>query len=394
MREEVAQTSVSMKRTTAFILIAIIMLLVITVGNLQQDTDAATGDHTISVSVTNGTGNSTTCADGGTAEIVITSNSGFVVPSYGSNIKVEGTYGSYDLVRSSSRLTITIENVTGYVSVNVTCVKPVTVTLESDPDVTRTLQNAIPGTDYSFKLSTITGYNYPDFVTVYVGSSSLHNDLYEYDKKTGNITIDGDSFKSGQSIRILATYEPLTYTAIWHITGGTYSSNNTPTYGESFVFYIYPDKGHDYPDPVTVKMGNKTVEATHTGSGRYSVKIEGAPTITASCEASTYTITYRVHGTGEVLNMGPNVPKEFTYGIGAKLPSDVSRPNYIFKFWTDENGKEITEIPADTAKNVIVYGHFVDDLSVYDNDGTKLLYYIVAVVSILSIFGVAYISRK
>ena len=392
MREEVAQTSVSIKRTAALIFITIVMLLLITTGCYHDNSDAATTEYSITVEVTNGysdSSNPSKCTAGQDVTIVIHASSGYIVNEY---VKVLGTRTSYS-IHTEDHYTVTVEikGVGGNIRIYGTFDPTASVSLNSTPSTSgNPFSNAIPGEDYTCKLPSKYGYDFPDSISITVNGSTLATSRYMYNSNTGQITIYSSYFDSGDRIVIKANYEPKEFNITGHITHGTLDTGSSkPKYGQSYRFQIEPYGGYDVPNTVTITGGTPTTVRPDS-NGWYTIeKVNGDITVTGTCGAATYKIIYHDGNNRLTLN-----PSEYTYGEGALLPSTVDKPLFIFQYWTDEDGNKITRIPSNVYGDYHVYAHFIDDLSVYDNDGTKMIYYIVAVVSIMSIFGVAYISRK
>ena len=67
--------------------------------------------------------------------------------------------------------------------------------------------------------------------------------------------------------------------------------------------------------------------------------------LTVQWTAPTYTVT--LHTNGGTINNG-NVT-EYTYGVGATLPTDVTRTGYTFKGWYDNEG--LTGSPVTAISN-------------------------------------------
>ena len=104
----------------------------------------------------------------------------------------------------------------------------------------------------------------------------------------------------------------------------------------------------DLEEPVSVL--NKTIEDNEVG-GVTKIKIIAKVTkLTAQWTAPTYAVTLNTNG--GTINSG-NVTS-YTYGVGATLPTDVTRTGYTFKGWYDnENltGSPVTAIGSTETGN-------------------------------------------
>ena len=130
-----------------------------------------------------------------------------------------------------------------------------------------------------------------------------------------------------------AKWEANTYTVTLNAGGGTINSGNVTgyTYGVGATLPTAGDMtytGHTFKgwydnenltgSPVTA------ISDTETGNKEYWAK----------WEANTYTVT--LNAGGGTINNG-NVTS-YTYGVGATLPTDVTRTGYTFKGWYDNEG--------------------------------------------------------
>ena len=158
---------------------------------------------------------------------------------------------------------------------------------------------------------------------------------------------NGKSYEPGGSVpadvtELTVQWTAPTYTVTLHANGGTINNGNVTeyTYGVGATLPTADDMtytGHTFKgwyanenltgSPVTAIGG------TETGNKEYW----------ANWEANAYTVTLNTNG--GTINNG-NVT-EYTYGVGATLPTDVTRTGYTFKGWyANENltGSPVTAI--------------------------------------------------
>ena len=139
-----------------------------------------------------------------------------------------------------------------------------------------------------------------------------------------------------------AKWEANTYTVTLNTNGGTINSGNVTgyTYGvgatlptaDDMTYTGYTFKGW-YDNEGLTGFPVTAISDTETGNKEYWAK----------WETNAYTVTLNTNG--GTINNG-NVT-EYTYGVGATLPTDVTRTGYTFKGWYDnENltGSPVTAI--------------------------------------------------
>ena len=146
----------------------------------------------------------------------------------------------------------------------------------------------------------------------------------------GKFYAPGDSVPA-EVTKLTAQWTAPTYAVTLNTNGGTINSGNVTsyTYGvgatlptdvtrTGYTFKGWYDNEGLTGDPVTAIGG------TETGNKEYWAK----------WEANAYTVTLNTNG--GTINSG-NVT-EYTYGVGATLPTDVTRTGYTFKGWYDNEG--------------------------------------------------------
>ena len=148
----------------------------------------------------------------------------------------------------------------------------------------------------------------------------------------GKFYAPGDSVPA-EVTKLTAQWTAPTYAVTLNTNGGTINSGNVTSYtygvgatlptagdmtytGHTFVGWY--DNENLTGSPVTAIGG------TETGNKEYWAK----------WEANAYTVTLNTNG--GTINSG-NVT-EYTYGVGATLPTDVTRTGYTFKGWYDNEG--------------------------------------------------------
>ena len=88
-------------------------------------------------------------------------------------------------------------------------------------------------------------------------------------------------------------------------------------------------------------------------------------------DVPVYTITYETYGG----TINGEYATEYTYGEGASLPTDVTRPMYDFRGWSDSDKafNKVTEIPADASGDKTFYAWWqaaTYTVTFHANDGT------------------------
>ena len=135
-----------------------------------------------------------------------------------------------------------------------------------------------------------------------------------------------------------------TYAVTLHTNGGTINSGNVTgyTYGvgatlptaDDMTYTGYTFKGW-YDNEGLTGSPVTAIGDTETGNKEYWAK----------WEANAYTVTLNTNG--GTINNG-NVT-EYTYGVGATLPTDVTRTGYTFKGWYDN--ENLTSSPVTAISN-------------------------------------------
>ena len=164
---------------------------------------------------------------------------------------------------------------------------------------------------------------------------------YDNESLTGNPVTAIGGAETGNK-EYWAKWEANTYTVTLNTNGGTINSGNVTgyTYGvgatlptaDDMTYTGYTFKGW-YDNEGLTGFPVTAISDTEPGNKEYW----------ATWEANVYTVTLNTNG--GTINSG-NVT-EYTYGVGATLPTDVTRTGYTFKGWYDnENltGSPVTAI--------------------------------------------------
>ena len=192
----------------------------------------------------------------------------------------------------------------------------------------------------------VTGYTYGVGATLPTADDMTYTGYtfkgwYDNENLTGSpIAAIGDTETGNKEY--WAKWEANTYTVTLNTNGGTINSGNVTgyTYGvgatlptaDDMTYTGYTFKGW-YDNENLTGSPIAAIGDTETGNKEYWAK----------WEANTYTVTLNTNG--GTINNG-NVT-EYTYGVGATLPTDVTRTGYTFKGWYDnENltGSPVTAI--------------------------------------------------
>ena len=192
----------------------------------------------------------------------------------------------------------------------------------------------------------VTGYTYGVGATLPTADDMTYTGYtfkgwYDNENLTGSpIAAIGDTETGNKEY--WAKWEANTYTVTLNTNGGTINSGNVTgyTYGvgatlptaDDMTYTGYTFKGW-YDNEGLTGSPVTAIGDTETGNKEYWAK----------WEANAYTVTLNTNG--GTINNG-NVT-EYTYGVGATLPTDVTRTGYTFKGWYDnENltGSPVTAI--------------------------------------------------
>ncbi len=125
--------------------------------------------------------------------------------------------------------------------------------------------------------------------------------------------------------------------------GGTITGAGTYEHGASCTLTATPSTGYSF---VNWTSGNSQVST----NASYQFTVTGARTLVANFSPNTYTVTLNTNN--GTINSG-NVTS-YTYGVGATLPTDVTRTGYTFGGWYDNanlTGTAVTFISTTATGN-------------------------------------------
>lgn len=177
-------------------------------------------------------------------------------------------------------------------------------------------------------------------------TSQYHNDLLMEENK-GNCsltTADAGEYifaLNTSTMNISVTYPSVnTYTVTFNANGGSVTTASmTVTNGRQYGELPTPTyTGYTFDGWYTLQSGGTKIESTST------VNLTGDTTLYAHWTANTYTITLNTDG--GTVNSG-NVTS-YTYGVGATLPTDVTKDGYTFLGWKDDETGSMVESISET----------------------------------------------
>lgn len=220
-------------------------------------------------------------------------------------------------------------------------------------------QYVISGEDANIDLNTFTktGYKFDKWV-------DSANNKYD-DGGTINITSD---------IELTATFVPVTYTIIYNTNGGNVNpATVTKTYNTNVTLAEPTLTGHTFSN--WYKEGD--FKNVYDGTEDLSTTENDNVTIYAKYEPNIYNVTFETNGgtikSGNIIN--------YTYGVGAKLPTDVEGEDEHKTFYgwyenADFSGNVIREITTTDIGDKIYYAKYTlsYDITYVANNGTTDTY--------------------
>ena len=137
--------------------------------------------------------------------------------------------------------------------------------------------------------------------------------------------------------------------------GNAVARPNPAKEGEEIQLTAIPDRGHHF----------KEWQATSGTSGKIMITNDiftmpaGNVTVKAIFEANTYTV--KLHANGGTIASGQDVTS-YTYGVGATLPTDITKDNYVFAGWYKDDrfsGSSVTKISDTDINNQVFYAKWL-----------------------------------
>ena len=156
---------------------------------------------------------------------------------------------------------------------------------------------------------------------------------YSYEQPTGDVTVEVTMKETEFENEIIQPE------------GGDVEIDNlNPTMGDKVTITVTPDPGMEVTQVIVTDNGGNEIPVAKSSDGTYSYEQPaGDVTIKVTLKAKTYTVTL-ITNKGTIRDGDVT---EYTYGVGAKLPTDVTRNRYSFGGWYDNEdckGTPVTEI--------------------------------------------------
>ncbi|MDQ0360458.1 InlB B-repeat-containing protein [Breznakia pachnodae] len=182
-----------------------------------------------------------------------------------------------------------------------------------------------------------------------------------YDSPLFTNKVTSVSATTTEDIKLYAKWEAINYTIDYELDGGINHLNNPTKYvfGTGVTSFDKPTKeGYNfagwYDSPL---FTNKVTSVSATTAE--DIKLY------AKWEAINYTIDYELDGG---IN-NPNNLTSYTTETGVSQFYAPTKEGYDFIMWTDDKGKEITNVPENTVGNIILYAKWeAKGTSIVDNE--------------------------
>ena len=163
-----------------------------------------------------------------------------------------------------------------------------------------------------------------------------------------------DTVKAARYVKILSKYIPIVYEPGLDGTGSAVTQNKT--YGEDFNLAgaLFTRIGYKQIGWALSDGGDKTYELGSAYTGNKPL------TLYPVWEAEQYSITYNPGGG----TIGSGNVTGYTYGVGATLPTDVTRTGYTFDGWYDNaelEGTAVTSISDTDSGNKTYYAKWTEN---------------------------------
>ncbi|MBQ8590430.1 MAG: S-layer homology domain-containing protein [Firmicutes bacterium] len=122
------------------------------------------------------------------------------------------------------------------------------------------------------------------------------------------------------------------------------TDQENPVKGDDVTITVTPEAGKEVDKVIVKDEDDNEITVTENEDGTYTYEQPaGDVTVTVELKNKTYAVTLIANG--GIIRDGDVT--EYTYGVGAKLPTDVTRSGYRFRGWYDNEdctGSVITEI--------------------------------------------------
>ena len=163
-----------------------------------------------------------------------------------------------------------------------------------------------------------------------------------------------DTVKDARYVKILSKYIPIVYEPGQYGEGSAVTQNKT--YGEGFNLAgaLFTRVGHKQIGWALSDGGDKAYELGSAYTGNEPL------TLCPVWEAEQYSITYDPNGG----TIGSGNVTGYTYGVGATLPTDVTRTGYTFDGWYDNaafSGTAVTSISGTDSGNKTYYAKWTEN---------------------------------
>ncbi|MBR1563999.1 MAG: InlB B-repeat-containing protein [Paludibacteraceae bacterium] len=193
-------------------------------------------------------------------------------------------------------------------------------------------------------------------------SSSCNDNFWYNNNNTGTYSITFTIPSKNLTVAGAANGNTVSGSVTGIVKGTAYPITATPTTGYSFGGWTATSGGS------SITIANSSSASTSVTFNNYS----NDATVTARFKADSYTVTLNTNsGTINADNV-----TSYTYGVGATLPTDVTRTGYMFGGWYDNDtftGSPVTTISTTATGNKTYYAKWTEititDVTVYPSSG-------------------------
>lgn len=283
--------------------------------------------------------------------------------------------------------TYTVPNVSGNVTVTSTKTpKSFSVTLGDD---TTGDANATYNTDYAFKLTPASGYNYN--VTVTIGGKSYTGFTVQTNEDgTTTYTIPGADVTGEIVINSNKTVKPVTNYNVTFTGTGAGDAKGAASVQENAAYTFTVDKNDNFEYTVTATMAGKAVTVTEGENGSYTIaKVTGDLVITVE-KKSVSTMNVEVSKFVEMNNKTvflvtvtgtPEEGKAFAYGENVMYKTTAYGENVYSWLVIVDSTADLTAADAETkitqaaaTAEEVAAGYDVNETNVVDINDAQLTY--------------------